>query len=299
MPIDGSGVPRAISSYAETRRLLREHGVTPNKRLGQNFIVDPSIAEKIVKAGRISPGDLIIEVGPGVGGLTQILAGQAGRVLAVEIDRRLAIALRSFFEGAPALEIIEGDILKQDLRKLVNDRGYERAKIIANLPYCITTPFIMRILENRCPIEKSVITIQKEVAERLRARPGAKEYGAVTVAVYYYAAVEVLTNIPPECFYPKPAVDSAVVAIIPRDAPGVDTIDEKLFFSCVRAGFGNRRKTLVNCLCGMDEAVRARLSKTDIAGIVRACGFDENVRGEAVSPEGFGSIANALAKKIG
>ncbi|MCL2462730.1 MAG: 16S rRNA (adenine(1518)-N(6)/adenine(1519)-N(6))-dimethyltransferase RsmA [Defluviitaleaceae bacterium] len=306
------------STYTGAREILAKYGLTPSKRFGQNFLIDGHVLNKIVAAADLGRGDFVLEIGAGIGGLTRALAEKAGYVAAVELDKRLAEVLRDIFAETDNVGVIQGDIMKLDLSETLNQHitvgaasgrplsdSYTRAKIVANLPYYITTPVIMRILESKpdslgsaLPIERATVMVQKEVAERIAAAPGTANYGAISAAVSYYAACELNAIVPRNCFYPRPDVDSAVITLKIYDTPPVRVSDERLMFDCVKAAFGQRRKTLVNCLYSQEwkGIGGGKLGKEEIAGIVKKCGFREDVRGETLGIEGFARLAEELTQ---
>ncbi|QIA26160.1 16S rRNA (adenine(1518)-N(6)/adenine(1519)-N(6))-dimethyltransferase RsmA [Thermaerobacter sp. PB12/4term] len=286
----GHGAHRA-THRAELRRWLERYGVRPSRRLGQNFLVDDYWAERIVAAVEPGPDDLVIEVGPGLGALTERLAQRAGRVRAVEVDRRLAAALRERLGHLPNLELVEGDILAVDLDRLVSRRDPAEGpvKLASNLPYAITSPFLVRWLEAPIRWERAVLTLQAEVVDRLVAAPGAAAYGALTVLVAYHARVERLGTVPAGAFWPRPEVDSAVVRLWPHPRPPVAVVDPAALFALVRAAFSQRRKRLANALAAHPAVERAQAEAA-----CRAAGIDPGTRPETVDLEGFARLANQL-----
>ena len=278
------------ATYSAVTELMRRHNYKPRKSLGQNFLTDPGVAEKIINAARITSNDYIIEIGPGLGGLTQVLSNNAAAVLAIELDKHLASILKGLFADVGHVEIIQGDILKTDIKKLMNERGWQTAKLTANLPYYITTPIIMALLESRCPLSVITVMVQREVAERLAAKPGSKQYGALSLAAAYFAEVSLTAIVPRNCFYPRPNVDSAVVTlnISPPDA---NINVEDTLFKCIKAAFGQRRKTLLNCLRSQDWIIGGR---DELLDIIQSCGFDKNIRGEMLTLNDFILLAHKL-----
>ena len=279
-----------IATHAAVSELMRRYNYLPKKSLGQNFLTDPRVAEKIAASAEITQKDCVIEVGPGLGGLTQVLSNSAAAVLAVELDKRLVDILKEIFADNSHVEIIHGDILKTDVGMLMNERGWQTAKLAANLPYYITTPVIFSLLENRYPLSAITIMVQREVAERLTAKPGGKEYGALSLAVEYFADVSLSAVVPRNCFFPRPHVDSAVVTLKPCGSKGRQKEEETLF-KCIKAAFGHRRKTLLNCLRSQDWINKGR---KELLEIILSSGFDENIRGEALSLEDFILLVNNL-----
>ena len=272
---------------ANARKILAQHGLFPKKNLGQNFLTDKHVLDKIVAAAGLSPKDLVIEVGPGLGVLTAELARAAGKVVAIEIDTNLADILRD--TAPPNVEIINKDILKTDLGEIIARSGFLRAKLVANLPYYITTPIIFAVLENDLPVDDMVVMVQKEVADRMLAAPSTKAYGLLTLSIAYYGTASLVANVPPHCFFPRPDVHSAVVKI--NVAPRRD-ICPAAFFPVIKAAFANRRKTLQNCLAA---AADLNLTKADAANLLAAAGLSENVRGEALAFEDFARLAAAYS----
>jgi len=281
---------KQLATHSAILGLMRSHDISPKKGLGQNFLTEPRVAEKIVAAAQIASDDYVIEIGAGLGGLTQVLANKAKAVLAIELDKNLARILQELFVDLSHVEILQGDILKVDVGCLMKERGWHTAKIVANLPYYITTPVIMNLLEGRSSLTMITVMIQREVAERLTAEPGSKEYGAISLAAAYYADVALSANVPRNCFFPRPNVDSAVVTMRLRRIE-TDPDLEGMLFKCIKAAFGNRRKTLVNCLRAQDWVHNDRQALIEI---VKECGFNENIRGEALSLDEFMRLASKL-----
>jgi len=275
--------------HINARKILAQHGLHPNKKLGQNFLTDGHVLEKIVAAANITQDDLVIEVGPGLGVLTTELARAASRVAAIEIDTNLAAILRETV--SPNIEVINQDILKTDLGKIIAQLGFLRAKMVANLPYYITTPIIFSVLENALPIDTLVVMVQKEVADRMLASPSTKAYGLLTLSVAYYGKVSLVANVPPNCFFPRPDVHSAVVKI---DVAPCNNINRDIFFPIIKAAFANRRKTLQNCLAASDDL---DLTKDAAAKMIAAADLPESIRGEALSFEDFAQLAVIYEKK--
>jgi 16S rRNA (adenine1518-N6/adenine1519-N6)-dimethyltransferase len=275
--------PRIVDKEV-TLHILKTFGIHMRKRLGQNFLIDGGVVEGIVTAANIQPGEPILEIGPGIGTLTQGLVEAGAKVTAVELDRQLISILEKTLAGYDGVRIIHGDFLKLDISREIMAESY---KIIANLPYYITTPIIMRILEDRLPVELLVTMVQKEVAERMVAKPGSKEYGALSVAVQYYTAPEIMFIVPPTAFIPAPSVESAVIrCTVHRQAP-VQVREEKMFFRVVKAAFAQRRKTLQNSLKA------AGLITESATAVLAAAGIDGRRRGETLSLPEFALLADA------
>lgn len=272
-----------IASKEVTLHILRTFGLRLSKKLGQNFLINKSIVDGIVKAAEIKADDIVLEVGPGIGTLTQGLAETGAEITSVEIDQNLLGVLAKTLAGYNNIRIIHGDILKIDIPQEMSGKSF---KVVANLPYYITTPIILKLLEDKLPIECIVTMVQKEVAERMVAKPGGKDYGALSVAVQYYTKPEIMFEVPPKSFIPEPAVDSAVIKCVVRKEPPVELLSEKHFFHVVKASFAQRRKTLANSIkcCGMSKEVATEvLAKSNIDGIRR---------GETLTLEEFARIAN-------
>lgn len=271
------------------RNIMSKSGIKFNKGLGQNFLTDDSVLADIVDGSQIDENTAVIEVGPGIGCLTQALAEKAGKVVSIEIDKGLIPLLNSLFVAYNNVEIVEGDILKTDLKALISNFGDMKVRVAANLPYYITTPIIMKLLEEDLPILSITVMVQKEVAERIVAKPGGKDYGALSVAVQYYSEAEIIREVPAECFMPPPKVDSAVVKmVLGKKDLGVD---EKKFFRLVKAAFAQRRKTLINSIDGSNFY---QMNKQQLKEAVESIGLDEKVRGEVLSLEQFAQLANII-----
>lgn len=275
--------------------IKEKHRFQLSKSLGQNFITDKHVIERIVEGAGPSEKDLVIEIGPGIGVLTAEAAQQAAKVIAIEIDSKLIPILGETLAEYDNVEVINQDILKTDLNKIIDEQRQlgnftGDVKIIGNLPYYITTPIIMHILENSIHAESITVMMQKEVADRIKASPGNKTYGAISAAVQYYCEVEQVISVPKEVFVPRPKVDSAVLKLTIRKETPVDLIDEKAFFACIKAGFGQRRKTLLNSLTGTYG-----LSKDEIRAILEKAGIDPVRRAETLDMNEFADIANGVA----
>lgn len=275
-----------IASREVTLHILKAFGLRMSKKLGQNFLIDARIVQGIVEAAEIEPGDRVLEIGPGIGTLTQGLAEAGADVMAVELDKKLPAVLKETLKAYDNVRIVPGDILKVNIPEIMGEAPF---KVAANLPYYITTPILMTLLERRLPITHMVTMVQKEVAERMTAKPGSRIYGALSVAVQYYTEPEIVLDVPPRSFIPAPEVMSVVVSCRVRKEPAVAVQDEKLFFRVVKAAFGQRRKTLMNALKGggfPKEAVRDALEQS---------GIDPTRRGETLTLEEFGRLADAFA----
>lgn len=280
-------IKSTIAKRDVTLHILKTFGLKMSKKLGQNFLIDEHVVTGIVEAANIGPNDTVLEIGPGIGTLTQGLAESGANIVAVELDNRLIDILAKTLEGYDNVRIVHGDILKIDISRAIMADTY---KVVANLPYYITTPIIMGLLERRLPIERLVTMVQKEVAERMIAQPGGKDYGALSVAVQYYTEPEIIFTVPPRSFIPAPAVESAVIRCVLRSKPPVDIDDEKRFFRVVKAAFAQRRKTLANNLKG------AGIPTDKVQSILETAGIDGSRRGETLSLEEFAAIANAWGK---
>ena len=279
--------------------IKERHDFKLSKSLGQNFITDRNVIEKIIDGAEINSDDLVIEIGPGIGVLTAAAAESAARVIAVEIDKKLIPILSETLGGYDNIKVINRDILKTDKNEIINEEKEAgtfsgRVKIIGNLPYYITTPIIMSILERGVSVDSITIMMQKEVADRIKSSPGGKTYGALSVAVQYYCDVHQVTSVPKEVFVPRPKVDSTVLQLSVRKERPVDLISEKVFFSCIKHGFGQRRKTLLNSLTGV-----CGLSKDQIREILSETGIEFNRRAETLDIKEFAAIANSVAACYG
>lgn len=276
-----------------TIEVLQKHNFHFQKKFGQNFLIDPNILTKIVEAAEISKADCVLEIGPGIGTMTQYLAEQAGRVVAVEIDKSLIPILEETLAGYDNVTLINADILKVDISRIVEEENQGRpVKVVANLPYYITTPIIMGLFESRVPLQSITVMVQKEVAERMQVGPGTKDYGALSLAVQYYAKPEIVANVPPNCFIPRPNVGSAVIRLIRYQEPTVQVEDEARLFALIRAAFNQRRKTLVNAL---SNAPGIGVTKEQVAEALERLGFSPAIRGEALTLEQFALLAGELS----
>ncbi len=286
----------------DTRNTLKKFNLRPVKSLGQNFLTDGDILKRIAEASELSKDDIVLEVGPGLGGLTAELAEAAGLVVAVEIDKRLVPALNENLKGYSNVNIVTGDILRLDaddmLKTAIAARGDGFAptalKIVANLPYYITTPVVMKFLESGIKAKTMVFMVQKEVADRMGAKPGGKEFGALSVAVQFYSRPSVVMEVPPQSFIPQPEVNSTVIRLDLYSSPPVDLRDQDLFFRVVKAAFGQRRKTLVNAL---HNAGTINMNKDEIRNILTDIGIHENQRGETLSLEQFAMLSNNIFER--
>lgn len=278
-----------------TIEVLQKYNFAFQKRFGQNFLIDTHVLEKIIAASQITKEDFVLEIGPGIGTMTQYLAEYAREVTAVEIDNTLIPILKDTLKDWDNVTVINDDILKVDIRKLALEKnGGRPIKVVANLPYYITTPIIMGLFENQVPIDSITIMVQKEVADRMQVGPGTKDYGALSLAVQYYARPEIVANVPPNCFMPRPKVGSAVIRLERYEKPPVQVTDEKLMFRIIRVSFNQRRKTLVN---GLKNSQELSYSREEIEEVLNTCGIPLNIRGEALTLAEFAEIANAFGEK--
>lgn len=283
----------ALGNPQNTIGILQKYDFTFQKKFGQNFLIDTHVLDKIIRAAKITKEDLVLEIGPGIGTMTQYLAQAAGRVAAVEIDKNLIPILSDTLSGYDNVTVINEDILKLDIRELAGrEYGGKPMKVVANLPYYITTPIIMGLFEKRVPVESITVMVQKEVADRMQARPGSKNYGALSLAVQYYAEPYIVANVPPNCFMPRPKVGSAVIKLTRLGAPPVKAEDERLMFDIIRASFNQRRKTLANAL---NNSGRLSVPKEMIVQTIERLGKGPNVRGEALTLEEFAKLSNDIA----
>ena len=278
-----------IASPEVVHYICKRFDIKMSKKLGQNFLIKRGIVDEIVHAAELTPGEPVLEVGPGIGTLTQGLAQSGADVTAIELDRRLLEVLDTTLASYDNVRIIHGDVLKLDVPSIMNHKPF---KVVANLPYYITTPIIMSLLESKLPIERLVVMVQKEVALRMVAKPGTKDYGALSVAVQYYTEPDIVLDVPPKSFLPAPAVTSSVIRCVLRDKPPVDVIDEKLFFRVVKAGFAQRRKTFANTM------KTTGLSKDRIEELLAKANIDGQRRGETLTLQEFADVANAWASLI-
>lgn len=284
-----------LASLNATKEIIEQYRFVFQKKYGQNFLIDANVVENIVGAADITSDDFVLEIGPGIGTMTQYLCERAGKVLAVEIDRMLIPVLEHTLSEYDNVEIMQQDILKTDIAAMIRQKSNGKpVKVVANLPYYITTPILMKLFESGAPVESITIMVQKEVAERMQTGPGSKDYGALSLAVQYYAQAKVAFTVSASCFIPRPNVDSAVIRLTKHQTPAVEVKDEKMMFQIIRASFNQRRKTLVN---GLKNAPALPFSKEQIAAAVRAVGKSETVRGEALTLQEFAALTNELLKK--
>lgn len=275
-----------------TIAILQKYHFNFQKKYGQNFLIDTSVLDRIISAAEITKEDCVLEIGPGIGTMTQYLAEAAREVVAVEIDKSLIPILEDTLQDYDNVTVINEDILKLDINRIVEERnGGRPVKVVANLPYYITTPIIMGLFEQNVPLRSITIMVQKEVADRMQVGPGTKDYGALSLAVQYYAKPQIVANVPPNCFIPRPNVGSAVIRLTRYEEPPVQVDDEKKMFAIIRASFNQRRKTLVN---GLGNAANLQFSKEHVAETLSAMGLSQTVRGEALTLEQFAQLSNLL-----
>lgn len=285
-----------LGNPQKTIEVLQKYDFTFQKKFGQNFLIDTHVLDKIISAAHITKEDMVLEIGPGIGTMTQYLAEAAGKVIAVEIDKNLIPILSDTLSEYQNVRIINEDVLKLDLRKLADEEnGGKAIKVVANLPYYITTPIIMGLFENHVPVESITVMVQKEVADRMQTGPGSKDYGALSLAVQYYAEPYIVANVPPNCFMPRPKVGSAVIRLTTYDKPPVEVDDEKLMFRIIRASFNQRRKTLAN---GLKNAADLDIPKELIAESIESLGHGPSVRGEALTLEEFAALSNYISRGL-
>jgi len=282
----------ALGTPGGTIEILKKYDFSFQKKYGQNFLIDTNILKKIVDASSITDQDCVLEIGPGIGTMTQYLAESAKEVIAVEIDKALIPILEDTLSGYDNVTIMNGDILKLDIGRIVEERNEGKAiKVVANLPYYITTPIIMGLLEGHVPVKSITVMVQKEVADRMQTGPGTKDYGALSLAVQYYTRPEIVAQVAPSCFMPKPKVGSAVIRLDRHETPPVDADNEKFMFSIIRAAFNQRRKTLVN---GLANDAKLGVSKEKVSEALETMGLPLTVRGEALTLEEFAQLSNLL-----
>lgn len=279
-----------LSSHKATKEVVQKHNFKFSKSLGQNFLIDTNVIDRILEGARVQEGDYVIEVGPGIGTLTKEMGRTAEKVVAIEIDKTLIPILEETLADFPNIEVINQDILKVDVQELVKAKlNGGPVKLIANLPYYITTPIVMKFLEEDIPVTDIVVMVQKEVADRMNAQPNSKDYGALSVAVQYYCDTEIVAKAPRHMFMPQPNVDSTVIGLHVREERKYNVDNEDIFFKTVKASFGQRRKTLLNSLGGLGF-----LSKDQIKIALQEANIDEKRRGETLSIEEFASLSNAV-----
>ena len=285
-----------LSNPQVTIETIKKHGFDFQKKFGQNFLIDGRVLDKIILAADIQPQDCVLEIGPGIGTMTQYLAEHAGKVIAVEIDEKLIPILEETLQEYSNVTVIQGDILKIDVNRLVQEQNQGRpVKVVANLPYYITTPIIMGLFEQHVPIDNITVMVQKEVADRMQVGPGTKDYGALSLAVQYYAEPYIVANVPPNCFIPRPNVASAVIRLTCYAEPPVKVRDEKLMFQLIRASFNQRRKTLVN---GIGNAADLPYTKEQVAQALTELGLSATIRGETLGLEEFAKLSDKLSGQV-
>ena len=278
-----------------TIEILNKYKFVFQKKFGQNFLIDEHVLSKIIRSAEITEDDFVVEIGPGIGTLTQYLAASAREVAAIEIDDALIPILKDTLSAYDNVTVIHEDVLKVDLCKLAKEKnGGKPIKVVANLPYYITTPIIMGLFENHVPVESITIMVQKEVADRMKTGPGSKDYGALSLAVQYYAKPELVANVPPNCFMPRPRVGSAVIRLTRHTEVPVEAEDEKLMFQIIRASFNQRRKTLVN---GLGNAPELHIPKEMTTEVLEEMGLSASVRGEALTLAQFAELSNRILEK--
>lgn len=287
-----------LGNPTNTIAVLNRYRFSFQKKFGQNFLIDENVVEKIVRDAGVTKDDFVLEIGPGIGTMTQILCENAREVVAVEIDDKLIpILTEDTLSWYDNVTVIHEDILKLDIVKLANERnGGKPIKVVANLPYYITTPIIMGLFESHVPLDSITIMVQKEVADRMQVGPGTKDYGALSLAVQYYAKPQILLNVPASCFMPRPNVDSAVIQLTRYEKPPVEVADEHLMFRLIRASFNQRRKTMTNSVGNSPEL---SVSKEQMAAALEKCGLSATVRGEALTLAQFAELANVLSEDTG
>ncbi len=284
-----------LGNPQNTIAVLNKYGFNFQKRFGQNFLIDTHVLEKIIQSANVTKDDLVLEIGPGIGTMTQYLCEYARQVIAVEIDKNLIPILQDTLSEYDNAMVINKDILKVDIKGLAEQyNGGKPMKVVANLPYYITTPIIMGLLENEVPIENITVMVQKEVADRMQTGPGSKDYGALSLAVQYYAEPYIVANVPPNCFMPRPNVGSAVIRLTLHETKPVEVVDKKTMFAIIRASFNQRRKTLQN---GLNNSPELTFTKEQVVEALEAIGKPATVRGEALNLQEFAQLTNELLKK--
>lgn len=281
-----------LSNPQRTIEVIKKYEFCFQKKFGQNFLIDGHVLDKIIAGAGVTKDDMVLEIGPGIGTMTQYLAEAAGKVVAVEIDRNLLPILQETLADYDNVKVIHADVLSLDLEKLVQEEnGGRPIKVVANLPYYITTPIIMALFEQHVPLANVTVMVQKEVAARMKSGPGSKDYGALSLAVQYYAEPYIVANVPCNCFMPRPNVDSAVIRLTRYEEPPVQVKDEKMLFKIIRASFNQRRKTLQN---GLNNSSELNFTKDQIAAAIAEAGFSPSVRGEALTLEQFAKLTDIL-----
>lgn len=281
-----------LGTPSATKEIINKYSFAFQKKFGQNFLIDSNVLESIIRGAEIIKDDFVLEIGPGIGTMTQYLCEAARQVVAVEIDKMLIPILEDTLSEYDNVEVINQDVLKVDIKSLAEEKNNGKPiKVVANLPYYITTPIIMGLFESGVPIDSITIMVQKEVADRMQTGPGSKDYGALSLAVQYYATAKVILNVSATCFMPRPNVDSAVIKLTRHKEPTVNVADEKLMFKIIRASFNQRRKTLVN---GLKNSPELSFSKEQIVKAIEKIGKPETIRGEALTLEEFAELANAF-----
>lgn len=285
-----------LGNPKNTIEILQKYNFNFQKKFGQNFLINTGVLEDIIDAAEVTDEDMVLEIGPGIGTMTQYLCENARQVIAVEIDTNLIPILKDTLSAYDNVRIINDDILKVDINELAREYNNGRSiKVVANLPYYITTPIIMGLFESHVPIESITVMVQKEVADRMQAGPGTKDYGALSLAVQYYSKPQIVVNVPPSCFMPQPKVGSTVISLRRHQQPVVQVEDEKLMFKVIRASFNQRRKTLAN---GLNNYGGINLTKEQIQQSIEELGVPVNIRGEALSLEQFACLSNIIGKKL-
>ena len=285
---------KKLSNPQRTIEVIKKYEFCFQKKFGQNFLIDGHVLDKIIAGAGVTKDDMVLEIGPGIGTMTQYLAEAAGKVVAVEIDRNLLPILQETLADYDNVKVIHADVLSLDLEKLVQEEnGGRPIKVVANLPYYITTPIIMALFEQHVPLANVTVMVQKEVAARMKSGPGSKDYGALSLAVQYYAEPYIVANVPCNCFMPRPNVDSAVIRLTRYEEPPVQVKDEKMLFKIIRASFNQRRKTLQN---GLNNSSELNFTKDQIAAAIAEAGFSPSVRGEALTLEQFAKLTDILLK---
>ena len=283
-----------LGTPSATKEIINKYSFAFQKKFGQNFLIDSNVLESIIRGAEITKDDFALEIGPGIGTMTQYLCEAARQVVAVEIDKMLIPILEDTLSEYDNVEVINQDVLKVDIKSLAEEKNNGKPiKVVANLPYYITTPIIMGLFESGVPIDSITIMVQKEVADRMQTGPGSKDYGALSLAVQYYATAKVILSVSATCFMPRPNVDSAVIKLTRHKEPTVNVVDEKLMFKIIRASFNQRRKTLVN---GLKNSPELSFSKEQIVKAIEKIGKPETIRGEALTLEEFAELANAFTE---